>query len=237
MQHEERELQTGLAYIGPFDHEIPDLEQSLQDFHANFAPAPVENKVNSWSWLRMWWMGPLMAGAMAVAFLVVPMGSNPSHSPTRMAKGGFVHLWYTGPSMGFQGRRKVQNGDTLYPSTQIQFQVHLQKKFVILLMMNQQGEVTVLLPGKETVSASPSSKARTVGPFELDDYMGQERVFAVASEKSLSVKRVKAAFQRSFVESKKSLLAVAPTSPRWKVAWSVWYHKQRLSSQGGRTTP
>ena len=97
----------------------------------------------------------------------------------RMAKGIALKLWYTGAALKFRAKSRVQEGDTLSPGDQIQLTYENHRAMhMVVASINHKGEVSILAPleGKSSQRVAIGKGAFEV--LELDDYIGQERLFA-----------------------------------------------------------
>ena len=226
-QQEDQSLRDSLSVLKP--PAFPDVEQALQSFHSNHAPSTTQQNQSTPWWKNLWLLSPTLA-AGAFCLLMLFVWPDPSQNTTpSIAKGTSLELWYTGPRLGFRSQRKARDGEKLLPGTQIKFKLRSHRKdYGMLVLVNQQGKVTVLAPLEGRSSLPLARLQNALGPLELDDYIGKERVFALFAPKPFSSQAVQQTFTRAFQQAQKRLLAMAPQSKQWQLVWSLWYEKQPL---------
>lgn len=231
------------------------LEEALQATSAA-TPAPVTHS-SPWQQLQqhwqqlLWWLSVGTAGAFGLLFLIKgnPIAVEPPTQPRstlvhtapakqpkplrRMAKGVALKLWYTGAALRFKAKARVQEGDALSPGDQIQLTYENNRPmYMVIASINEKGEVSILAPldGKTSQRLDAGKGAFEV--LELDDYIGQERLFALSALSSFSVTQAKASLKRAFAAAGGKLKQIQTIKGPWMVGWSLLIRKQPRSTKG-----
>ncbi len=203
------------------------LQQGTQKLATQPVPKPSLQSV--WlSWQRLAWMSA-MAAALVV-FTLVPRDPEPdrvgkSHAPTiRM-----LHF-----RKGSQYSQWTRNGERLQPGALIQFAYQLPvPQHMMVVSLNQKGQVSVFFPLGKKQSALRQSGEGTIPPnqsLELDNSIGEERIFVIASANPFSLSTVQEALLQAFKEKSGNLTRSIRLSKPWKV-YSILIRKQKESSQ------
>ncbi|MEM1008979.1 MAG: hypothetical protein AAGJ35_08220 [Myxococcota bacterium] len=99
--------------------------------------------------------------------------------------------------------RPLQDRQVLHPNDLLQLAYQAPNTiYFVVASVNQNGNVSILIPSPHTVHASSLTQGQGAfpkqGAWELDQYLGPERFFVFFSERSFSTQRVKHALQRAY---------------------------------------
>ncbi len=138
--------------------------------------------------LRLQFVGPLVAAAAAVALVV---GVRGPAEPDILLKGG--------PSLQLFARKgdavvAVGPETVLGAGDRVRFVVDPgDERYLIIASIDSREVVSIYFPSEGTQSGQvPAGKAELPGSIELDDAPGTERVFALFSREPLALEQVKA---------------------------------------------
>lgn len=199
------------------------LQQGVQRFDA-----PVPSQPSFWNaWLsltRLSWVS-----AMAVVLVVVIL-SPWDWGPSQIGKSLHPTIRMLHFRKGSQYSQWTQDGERLRPGALIQFTYLIPTSLhMMVVSLNQQGQVSVFFPLGKTESTLRQAGSGTLPPnqsLELDDSIGQERIFVIASSRPFSLSDVQQALLQAFKERAGRLAYVTKLSRNWKV-YSILIHKQK----------
>ena len=148
---------------------------------------------------RLWGAGLAAAAVLVLAFGLVLQDSE----PTVRTKGGADLSFFV--SEGGKGRPGLP-GETLHMGDRIRLAVEsADHAYVFVISVTGDGEVTPLYPEGSGASIQLSGEGQTLldGSVILDDHRGDERLFALFSDRPLTAEEVTAAARKAITELRK----------------------------------
>jgi hypothetical protein len=233
-----------LSTLEPPAHAMPRAEESLARLESFLVAR--ESKVSQTEptvsfWSRLWgeWMvQTTWAGAAAmIAVVALPLlfmlspGTPVRPSTLRKApllthkgKQAVFDLLVAAPAstpLRHTTPTLAKTGQHLHPGdfVQLRYKLPLQKH-VMVVSLNERGELFVYYPFKGTHSIRVESGEGTLPPqhaWELDDILGLERMFVVASDAPFSLKSLRKALFTSYRQHGKQLESLTDLSGPWWV--------------------
>jgi hypothetical protein len=212
-------------------------------------PAPQPSAHNLAGTIWRWWMFTGMSitalAAMVIAFLpsqptlgpewqTLPNLSRPApspilrHIPAMQAKltrpvFGMVHL-----RKGSRYSQWATHHQTLRPGDLIQFAYQMPTTLHLMIVgINNKGEVSAFFPlgGDKSVPMPPGKGTLPQGnSLELDDYIGQERLFMITSTRPFSFALIKRSLQVGYLRNGRELSRFQDLPGPWQVQ-SILIHK------------
>ncbi|TNE44742.1 MAG: DUF4384 domain-containing protein [Deltaproteobacteria bacterium] len=216
--------------LDPVPLQLPDPQQALVQFHERRAPVAEET---GWSAWYQWLPAGGFLSAIAVISLVFWLG--PQTPPDRVMKGSapdtiMLHAYATAP----KAPQRTRNGTVLHPGDFVQFVVQAeQPAHVMVLSLNQKGEIFVYAPFKGQASISLSPGKRTFpssAAFELDNLLGWERFFVVSSQQSFTLEQIEPILRKAVKEGGATAQAQLAYPTPWHVQ-STFIQKQSKPAQ------
>ncbi|TNE50137.1 MAG: DUF4384 domain-containing protein [Deltaproteobacteria bacterium] len=202
------------------------LKQGTQRLAAQPTSAP--SLWSTWlSWQRLTW-----ASAMAAALVVVTLFPR-DPGPDRVGKSHTPTIRMLHFRKGSQYSQWTRDGERLRPGALIQFTYQLSiPQSMMIVSLNQAGKVSVFFPLGKRQSVLRQAGTGTLPPnqsLELDDSIGKERIFVIASTKPFSLSAVQEALLQAFKQKGGDLAACTQLSKPWNI-YSILIHKQKEAS-------
>jgi hypothetical protein len=143
---------------------------------------------------------PLAIALFAVLLAVLParLLLTP-HEPTTREKGSAgvaLEMYVNDPAHGAQ---PAADGATMHAGDQIQFRYHAAgKRYVMVVSLTEQGEISPLYPDApgSSIAVAPNGTHVLEGSVILDEARGNERIFALFSDRPLSYDDVRSAISK-----------------------------------------
>lgn len=170
-------------------------------------------KKTATSFFELWYW---FAGGLSVAFvLLLSLTSFPQLEHHReqiqnVPKGKWhPEIRMLHYSKGNQHSRWTEKAEVLHPGDLIQFDYHFKKPvYLMILSMNQKGMINQIVPFGKIKSALFQAGQRTIpkdGSLELDNYLGEERIFVIYNKKPFQLEKVRKDLQKAYKLSQKRL--------------------------------
>lgn len=232
-----------LAMLEPDDYDIPLAERSWTRFQLRIEELE-RTTPQAPPWWQVWLTGRVgLVVAMACLLMVsMPWVYSsvffvPNDNKTDMwkVKGAPVFdMLVASPTMGRPTPHTtpalVRRGQSLRPGDFVQFRYKLPRTaHVMVVSLNDKGDVFAYFPleGKQsrTLHAGEGTLPENKS-WELDDVLGEEKFFVIASKEPFSYKQVKSLLRKSFQYNKGRVGEVGLSSRTW---WymSLLVHKRK----------
>ena len=202
------------------------MQKGIESLKAPPQPAARSLWESLFSWQSLAVIPALATMAMVILFL--PSPSAPLIDQTGKASGIVVRMLHF--RKGLQYSQWTKDGESLHPGALVQFYYQLPRaQHLMIVSLDQKGAVSVFYPWGQSRSVHKDAGSGTLPPnrsLELDDNVGQERIFIITAARSFALASVKRALHQAFVRAGQDLTRLKSLPKPWH-SQSILIRKQR----------
>lgn len=172
--------------------------------------------------------------------------TQPTKRPLFTAKGFPIrmlhaHRHFGSPTLAFTPAQHTRSGAQLYPGDLVQFSYHLEEPLHLMIVsLNNRGEVFPFVPFRGTESIYVKSGKGTLPrniSLKLDQYIGPERFFIIASKDHFRYKEVQETLLTQWKRQDKDLIHWPEHTSKWSIVQSILIYKRPKYSSPFKVEP